>query len=129
MVATSEERRLKNIRQNEALLAELDLKGAADGLGLPASRPSGAGAKGKGKAGSSSGEKKARPVQPRKRARDDMAKVKRDAPVTRRQSTRLAATTVDPDETPAQKKARLVSHSHNQSHWQHLADDSAVSLF
>lgn len=95
---------MKNIRQNEAILASLDLKGAADGLGLPPPRASGA--KGKGKAVV---EKKARPVQPRKRAGDSRVKKESTStPVTRRQSTRLAATTVDPNETPAQKKARLV---------------------
>jgi hypothetical protein len=97
----SEERRLKNIRQNEALLAELDLKGAAEGLGLPPPRTSGTG-KRKSRV-SAAGEKKPRPVRPRKKAE---AKAERVAP--RRQSTRLAFAIADASETPVQKKQRLV---------------------
>lgn len=106
MCASSEERRLKNIRQNQELLAELDLRGAAQGLGLPPPRASvgkGAG-KAKGRA-SAGGEKKPRPVQPRKRVEP---KVKAERVAPRRQSTRLAHAIVDANETPEQKKRRLV---------------------
>ncbi|KZV69504.1 WD40 repeat-like protein [Peniophora sp. CONT] len=79
-----------NIARNRALLEELHLKEAVKALGIPAK-----------KASPAPGEKKAKPVQPakRKRAADD-------EPVLRRQSTRLRRTAPDPDETPAQKRAR-----------------------
>jgi hypothetical protein len=99
----SEQRRLNNIKQNEALLAELDLKGAAEGLGLPPPRTSTTG-KGRGKATSGGASKpKVRPVQPRKKEERKQTTV---AP--RRQSTRLSHQHADANETPAQKKARLV---------------------
>jgi len=101
----SEARRLKNIKQNEALLAELDLKGAAEGLGLPPPRTSGA--KGKGRA-FVAGEKKPRPVQPRKKAE---TKVKTERAAPRRQSMRLVHAVADANETPEQKKQRLVCES------------------
>lgn len=75
--------------------------------------PSSSAAKGKGKATTTgTGEKKARPVQPRKKAGDVKKPGASSAPLTRtRQSTRLAAAAaVDPDETPAERKARLVRH-------------------
>jgi hypothetical protein len=104
VVRCSEERRLQNIRQNQALLAELDLKSAAEGLGLPPSRAKGIG-KRKGKT-SIGGAQKPRPVQPRKKLE---AKPKAESVVPRRQSTRLAHAIADANETSAQKARRLVS--------------------
>lgn len=65
--------------------------------------------KGKGK-GKGKDAGKARPVQPRKKADASKAKARGAVvPAPRRQSARLTHQQADANETPAEKKARLVS--------------------
>ena len=88
----SEKQREANIAKNRALLAELDLKGAAAGLGFPASKPK-----------PEKGAKPVQPSQPKKR------KAAGSAPLApRRQSSRLNKPVIDLNESPEQKRKREV---------------------
>ncbi|KAF9013865.1 WD40-repeat-containing domain protein [Cyathus striatus] len=80
-----------NIARNRALLEQLELKQAVDGLGLPPP-------KGKSKSSATKGK----PVQPakRKREREPLP----EAP--RRQSARLRKNVIDPNESPGQRRKR-----------------------
>ncbi|KAJ3719734.1 WD40-repeat-containing domain protein [Lentinula raphanica] len=89
-----ERQREINKARNRALLDQLELKQAVEGLGFP------------DKKGSQKAKEKsqAKPVQPAKRVKKDS--VEKDAP--RRQSARLrsSAVVVDPNESPSKKRKR-----------------------
>ncbi|KAL1747567.1 WD40-repeat-containing domain protein [Schizophyllum fasciatum] len=85
-----------NIARNRALLASLELDNTSAALGFPAKPAPDA------KNAKDASKSKAKPVQPRKkRAREE------EAPVPRRQSTRLrTATVIDPNESPSKRRKR-----------------------
>lgn len=102
----SEARRAANIARNNALLAELELKEASNGLGItPAVKPSVG--KGKGKRAAPATKSAAKPVQSRKRPREEK---EHPPPRATRSSARTAAkeSAPPPGETAEQKKKRLV---------------------
>ncbi|KAJ3989377.1 WD40-repeat-containing domain protein [Lentinula detonsa] len=81
-----EREREANIARNRALLEQLELKQAVEGLGFPEKQ--------------APQKTKAKPVQPAK-------KVKKEADAPRRQSARLrSAATLDPNESPSKKRKR-----------------------
>jgi hypothetical protein len=88
----SELERAANIARNKALLEELELKEAVSSMAAPSKK--------------TEREKKAKPIQPRK----SVPKKETEDDGLRRQSARLRRTTVNPNETPAQKRKREVSH-------------------
>ncbi|KAK0503322.1 WD40-repeat-containing domain protein [Armillaria luteobubalina] len=79
-----------NIARNRALLEELELKQAVEGLGFPA------------KPTKTETKKKAQPVQPSKKKQ---TKTEEQEPTVRRQSARLRNVT-DPNESPSRKRKR-----------------------
>ncbi|KAK0450927.1 WD40 repeat-like protein [Armillaria borealis] len=79
-----------NIARNRALLEELELKQAVEGLGFP-TKPT-----------KNEAKKKAQPVQPSKRKQ---TKTEDHEPTVRRQSARLRNVT-DPNESPSRKRKR-----------------------
>lgn len=80
----SERERQANIARNRALLAQLDLSDAAAAISVKT-------------------KSTAKPIQPR-------VKKPKEPAMPTRQSTRLRKTPIDPNETPAAKRKREVSH-------------------
>ncbi|PBK78215.1 WD40 repeat-like protein [Armillaria solidipes] len=79
-----------NIARNRALLEELELKQAVEGLGFPT------------KPAKKEAKKRVQPVQPSKRKQ---TKTEDQEPIVRRQSARLRNVT-DPNESPSRKRKR-----------------------
>ena len=88
---SSERERQANIARNRALLEELELQEDVSQLGIGAQKKP-----------QPNNKKKAVPIQPAKKVKKEKA----EAVVPRRQSLRLRAPVVDPNESPSRKRKR-----------------------